>query len=190
LYTIHTFFREGLAFYQGSLYESTGLKGRSTIRRLDPDTGEVVESYPLPSDVFGEGLTIAKGGKAIQLTYKKKIGYIYDDVKDLSKPPRTFPFETTTGEGWGMTYWPNGNQLIVSDGSDYLLFWDADTMKEVKKVQVKRSNGKPARDINELEFFHGSVLANVWYKDEIWVINPHNGNVEKEYGTRVCGRFL
>lgn len=179
-------FLEGLAYYNsdGYLYESTGMAGQSTIRKLDPDTGEIIESYPLPKSDFGEGLTVFND-KAVQLTYKKKTGYIYDlnDLSKSSKQPKTFHFDTTTGEGWGCTYWSKKNQLIVSDGSDTLLFWDADTMEEVRRQKVTRVSGRSAKQINELEMWHGSILANVWYKDQIWVIDPKNGNVTKEYGT-------
>ena len=118
-----------------------------------------MESYPLEAKYFGEGLTIVKD-KAIQLTYKARTGFVYD-VNDLSKPPTTFSFTSTTNEGWGLTYDPHHQKLIMSDGSKYLHFWDPDTFQELRKVEVKRQKGAPSDNLNELEFWHGLVLCNV-----------------------------
>lgn len=173
-------FLEGLTYEGGFLYESTGLNGKSTIRKLDAYTGEIIESYPLDSKYFGEGLAIAHG-KAYQLTYQKKTGFIYN-LTDLSKPLETFQFTSTTNEGWGFTYNQNQDEFVMSDGSDFLHFWDGQTLTEKRKVKVTRQNGKKSDQINELEFYHGRVLANIWYEDTICVINPATGIVEKEYG--------
>jgi glutamine cyclotransferase len=173
-------FLEGLTFAQGFLYESTGLEGESSIRKLDASTGDIVERFDLEDkSVFAEGLTMANG-KLYQLTYKKKIGYIYD-MNNISLPTGTFAFESTTGEGWGLTYSPETNELIMSDGSAYLHMINADTLQPTRNVQVTRRSGKRADNINELEYFHGYVLANVWFQDIILVINPSTGVVEKEY---------
>jgi len=174
-----TAFTEGLAFADGVLWESTGLNGKSTIRTLDKLTGEVIESYPLANRFFGEGLTL-HDGKAIQLTYKRKVGLIWD-MNDLGKDPETFRFDSTTGEGWGLTFDTFKNEFIMSDGSEFLHFWDPKTFEQIRKVKVKRQNSKKGNNINELEFWHGRVLANVWYEDTILVINPESGVVEKEY---------
>ena len=173
-------FTEGLTFANGKLYESIGLVRKSALLELDPETGETVSSTLLPSAVFGEGLTYFQG-KFVQLTYKQRMGYIYD-ANDLSAAPTTFPFDTTTHEGWGITYDKDQHELIVSDGSAYLHIWDPDTMVEKRKVLVKLQNGRKATNINELEYWRGRVLANVWYEDNLLVINPLNGSVEKEYG--------
>jgi glutaminyl-peptide cyclotransferase len=172
---------EGLTFANNVLYESTGLTGGSSIRTLDPETGATLSSFPLDTKYFGEGITYVNG-KIYQLTYKKKTGFIFD-AADLSIPPGTFSFDTTTGEGWGLTYDATNHELIVSDGSEYLHFWDADTIQPVRKVKVTRRNNRSARNLNELEWWRGRILANVWYLDIILVIHPETGEVEKEYGT-------
>jgi len=162
------------------LYESTGLNGQSSIRTLDPHTGQVIESFPVSQEYFGEGLTIVND-KLIQLTWKSKTGFVYD-AKNLTKPPETFSFSTKRSEGWGLTYDAEKDELVVSDGSDSLFFWDPHTFEELRRLQVVRQSGQPAKNINELEWWRGRVLANVWYEDTIIVINPETGVVEKEYG--------
>jgi glutamine cyclotransferase len=174
-------FTEGLAFARGELYESTGINGQSSIRKLDPDTGDVLESIPLEDKYFGEGLSLVHG-KAIQLTWQSRVGFIYD-VSDLSKEPQNFTFTSTRNEGWGLAYSPYFNELAMSDGSDYIHFWNARNMSETRRIKVKRQNGADSRQINELEFFHGRLLANIWYEDVIISINPITGEVDKEYGT-------
>ncbi len=164
----------------GTLYESTGLNGQSSVRILDPVTGKMQKIVKMDSKYFGEGLTYYKG-KLIQITWRSKTGFIYN-ASDLTIPPETFEFTTTKEEGWGLTYDQTSDELIVSDGSHYLHFWDPSTFKELRKVEVTRKSGEPATNMNELEFWRGRVLANVWYQDTILVINPESGVVEKEYG--------
>jgi glutamine cyclotransferase len=173
-------FTEGLAFARGELYESTGMTGRSSLRKLDPNTGDVLETIPLSDAYFGEGLTVY-GRKAIQLTWKAKLGFVYD-LTDLTKEPQNFTFTSTRDEGWGLAYSPYFNELAMSDGSDYIHFWDAKNFSETRRIQVKRQNGVDSSQINELEFFHGRLLANIWYQDVIISINPFTGEVDKEYG--------
>ena len=108
-------------------------------------------------------------------------GYVYD-INNLTQPIKEFTFSTTRNEGWGLTYDKANDQLIVSDGSKYLHFWDPHKFTETHKVAVKRLDGKDARNINELEWWRHRVLANVWFEDTILVINPETGIVEKEYG--------
>jgi glutamine cyclotransferase len=173
-------FTEGLAFARGELYESTGMNGRSSLRKLDPTTGDVLETISLSDTYFGEGLTVY-GRKAIQLTWKHKLGFVYD-LTDLTKEPQNFTFTSTRDEGWGLAYSPYFNELAMSDGSDYIHFWDAKNFSETRRIQVKRQNGVDSSQINELEFFHGRLLANIWYQDVIISINPFTGEVDKEYG--------
>jgi len=154
--------------------------GQSSIRKLDPETGKMLESFPLDSKYFGEGLSYVDG-KLYVLTYQKKTGFIFD-AQNFSIPPQIFTFETTTGEGWGMTYDASKHELIVSDGSSYLHFWDPDTLQEKRKLEVMGRGNENRDNINELEVWRGRVLANVWFKDIILVINPETGVVEKEYG--------
>lgn len=178
-------FTEGLAFVNGVLYESVGMFGQSALLVVDPKTGDTLQRYDMESKFFAEGLAHVNG-KLIQLTYKSNTGFIYN-IKNLTEAPKRFEFHSTTNEGWGLTYDQKNNELIMSDGSEFLHFWDADTLKEKRKVSVTRMNGKRADDINELEFWRGRVIANVWYRDFILVINPETGIVEKEYGAfRFC----
>ena len=130
---------------------------------------------------FGEGLTYVNG-KLIQLTYTAKKGFIYK-VDNLGGEPETFDFNTTTGEGWGLTYDSRQHELVVSDGSEFLHFWDPDTLKPLRKLKVQRLDGSLAKNMNELEYWRGRILANIWYQDTICVINHRTGKVEKEYGT-------
>lgn len=174
-------FTEGLTYGKGVLYESIGLDGQSALLVLNSTSGDTVETYSMEKQYFGEGLTYMKG-KLIQLTWKSKTGFIYN-AKNLSKDPTTFTFSTTKNEGWGITYDPTRDLLIVSDGSEYLHFWDPETFEEHSIIKVRRQNPRQkANLINELEFWRGRVLANVWYEDTILVINPNTGKVEKEYG--------
>jgi glutamine cyclotransferase len=173
-------FTEGLAFANGRLYESVGMKSQSAILELDPSTGETIERIDMEKKYFGEGLTYVDG-KLIQLTYTHKTGFIYDTA-DLKIPPQSFTFSTTTGEGWGMTYDDDRDEIIVSDGSKNLHYWDPTTFVEKRKVPVMRMSGKPAKNINELEYWRGRVIANVWFEDSLLVIHPETGIVEKEYG--------
>lgn len=156
------------------------MKGKSDLRELDPSTGRVETKYPIQPKFFGEGLT-AVDNHLIQLTWKSKKGFTYD-MDDLTKDPVEFEFSTTRNQGWGLTYDPVNDELIESDGSANLHFWDPKTMKQTRRVDVTRLDGTPASQINELEFWRGRVLANIWYKDIIIVINPLTGVVEKEYG--------
>ena len=175
-------FTEGLCYAEGKLYESVGLWKKSAVLVLDPETGSTLERYPMDSKYFAEGLTYVNG-KLIQLTYKHREGFIYD-ADNLAATPTTFGFNCTTNEGWGLTYDPTKHELIESDGSEFLHFWDPETMTEKRKVSVTRLGGSIANNINELEYWRGRVLANIWYTDILLVIHPETGIVEKEYGKR------
>jgi glutamine cyclotransferase len=138
---------------EGRLFESVGLYQQSQLRELDPETGEIIDAWMMDSRYFGEGLTYVDG-KLIQLTYKRKplTGFIYN-FTDMSAQPSTFNFQTSTGQGWGMTYDSKRKEIVVSDGSDFLLMWDPETMQEKRRVKVTRQLGKSARQINELEYW-------------------------------------
>lgn len=173
-------FTEGLAYVGGVLFESVGMYKQSALLVLDPATGDTLERYDMEAKYFAEGLTYVDG-KLIQLTYQRKTGFIYN-ASNLKEAPRTFTFQSTTGEGWGLTYNPDQHELIMSDGSQFLHFWDPDTLQSKRKVAVTRQDGQSANNINELEFWRGRVLANVWFRDILLVIHPETGIVEKEYG--------
>lgn len=129
---------------------------------------------------FGEGLTYVDG-RLIQLTYKARTGFVYH-ISDPGTVIGNFSYSSTTNEGWGLTYNPDKHELIESDGSASLHFWDPDTFQEIRRLPVTRLNGVPATRMNELEYWRGRVLANVWFQDILLVINPDTGAVEKEYG--------
>lgn len=173
-------FSQGLTFANGRLFESTGLNGHSTVRELDPNTGEILVSVPLDNEFFAEGLVYLHD-KLIQITWKKATAFVYDP-NDLTIPPQMYTYQTTKrDEGWGITHDPAKNELIVSDGSANLIFWDVDSLQTLRTLSVTRQDGSPATNMNELEFWRGRVLANVWYQDIMLVIHPETGVVEKEY---------
>ena len=93
-----------------------------------------------------------------------------------------FSYTTTRNEGWGITWDPCQEELIVTDGTNNLHFWDPESLEQKRKVAVTRQSGAPAKSLNEIEFWRGRVLANVWYEDVLLVIDPATGTVEKEYG--------
>lgn len=161
-------FTQGLVFADGYLYEGTGQKGESTLRRVKLENGEVVQMKRLEDRYFGEGIALV-GDSIVQLTWQAEIGFVYDRTSFERK--RTF---TYTGEGWGLTY--DGTRLIMSDGSDTLRFLDPKTFKETGRVQVKDGD-RPVTQLNELEFIKGEVFANVWGTDRIARISPDTGRV-------------
>jgi glutamine cyclotransferase len=161
-------FTQGLVYADGHLYESTGLNGHSTLRMDDLETGRVLQSLSLPSQYFGEGLT-EWGSTLIQLTWQAHTAFVYDRFS--FRQLRTFHYE---GEGWGLTQ--DGKDLILSDGSATLRFLDPVTAREVRHVVVK-DRGSPVQQLNELEFVHGQIYANIWHSDRIARISPANGKV-------------
>lgn len=161
-------FTQGLAFENGTLYEGTGLYGKSSLRRVDLKTGEVLQIHALPYDYFGEGITIF-GDNIVQLTWQSKKGFVYD--KNSFEVLRDFTYAT---EGWGITY--DGKRLIMSDGSSFLNFLDADTLKATGRIEVYDS-GKAVSNLNELEYVNGQIYANVWPTDNIAIIDPQSGRV-------------
>jgi glutaminyl-peptide cyclotransferase len=182
LIVFHTllYCREGLTYFDGRLFESIGLNGQSELRELDPETGAVINAFPMDKKYFGEGLT-HYNGTLIQLTWQSQTGFLYD-VNNLDAPPKTFHFTTTKNEGWGLTYDPDRHELIESDGSANLHIWHPDTLEQLRVVPVTRLSGNAATNMNELEYWRGRILANIWYQDSLIVIDHVTGKVEKEYG--------
>ena len=161
-------FTQGLIFVDGVLYEGTGRYGESTLRRVELETGEVLQIYGLPLQLFGEGITIL-GDRIIQLTWQNRVGFVYD--KDTFELERQFSYPT---EGWGITH--DDQRLIMSDGTPTLYFWDPESLAEIGQVQVYDENG-PVIKLNELEYINGEVYANVWQTNRIARINPDTGQV-------------
>jgi glutamine cyclotransferase len=161
-------YTQGLVYTDGHLYESTGLNGRSTLRMVDMETGRILQSVSLPSQYFGEGLT-DWGSTLIQLTWQAHIAFVYDRFS--FRLLRSFNYE---GEGWGLTQ--DGKDLILSDGSATLRFLDPATFSEVRRMVV--TDGDAAvTELNELEFVHGQIYANIWHSDRIARISPSTGKV-------------
>lgn len=161
-------FTQGLLLHDGWFYESTGLRGRSTVRRVEPTTGRVDTVVALPDSDFGEGLARVDE-RLIQLTWQENIAYVYD----LSTLTEVARFEYG-GEGWGLCF--DGTRLVMSDGSSSLFFRDADSFEQLGVVTVTR-DGAPVDRLNELECVDGLVFANVWQTDEIVRIDPETGQV-------------
>ncbi len=161
-------FLQGLLWYDGCFYESTGLTGQSTLRRVEFSSGKVLKSVSLPPELFGEGLALVDR-RLVQLTWKSKRGFVYD--RDSLALLREFRYET---EGWGITC--VGTHLVMSDGSSNLIYLDSDSFAPVRKLSVTM-NGRPIDNLNELEFIEGEIWANVWQTDLILRINQGNGRV-------------
>ena len=160
-------FTQGFTFNNGYIYESTGLRGESSLRKVELETGEIKKMHELQDKYFGEGITIYND-KIYQLTWEAETGFIYNrDFELIDK----FNYET---EGWGLTN--DGNHLIMSDGSSSLYFLDPETMEKVSEITVTYNN-QPIQYINELEYIHGKIFANVWYQDYIIIINPESGKI-------------
>jgi glutamine cyclotransferase len=161
-------FTEGLVYHNGSLYESTGIYGNSSLRRVDIATGKVLQIYNMSSKYFGEGIAIVNNS-VIQLTYQSQIGFVYDlgtfgVIGNFSYPD----------EGWGLTY--NGSQLIASDGSSNLYFLNPETFQRTGEIAV-HDGTTPIVNLNSLDYINGSIFANVWLTNRIAVINPVSGAV-------------
>lgn len=161
-------FTQGLLYHDGYFYESTGLYGRSTLRRVIPATGRVLAQRALPRDFFGEGLALVDG-RLFQLTWKEG-RVLVAKVSDLA-PQEEFPLE---GEGWGAC--TLDGRLVISNGSDKLTFYDPAQFTRLGSVNVT-DGGKPVPLLNELEAIDGAIWANVWGQKRIAVIDPASGRV-------------
>ena len=161
-------FTQGLIYHKGVLYESTGLNGQSSLRKIKFETGEVLQKERLPHQYFGEGLAIW-GTELIQLTWESQVAFVYD----LTTFKQTRKF-TYTGEGWGLT--TDGMNFILSDGTADLRFMSSQTFKETRRITVT-DNGQIIKNLNELEYIQGYIYANIWFQDRIAKIDPINGKV-------------
>lgn len=163
-------FTQGLVYRDGYLYESTGLNGRSSLRKVKLDTGEVVQRVEVDAAYFAEGLT-DWGDRLLQLTWQSGKAFVYD--RATFKPVATFSY---SGEGWGLTH--DGKRLILSDGTPTLRFLDPKTFAETGRVDVTYA-GRPLGNLNELEYVKGEVFANVWQTQTIVAIDPASGRVTR-----------
>jgi glutamine cyclotransferase len=164
----HDAFTQGLIYRDGFLYESTGLKGRSSLRKVRLETGEVVQRRRVGKRYFAEGMTDWHE-RLLQLTWETNVGFVYD-AKTFAPISRfTYP-----GEGWGLTH--DGARLIMSDGTAALRFLDPDTQRETGRITVT-DGARAIERLNELEFVKGEIYANVWLTDRIALIAPSTGRV-------------
>ena len=161
-------FTQGLFFKNGVLYESTGLEGRSSIRKVRLETGEVLQQVALPAGLFGEGI-VDWGEQIIGLTWQSQLGFVLK-LDDFSLVKRfNYP-----GEGWGITR--NNRELVMSDGTAELRFLDPQSLRELRRLRVT-VQGRPLDKLNELEWVNGEIYANVWQTERIARIDPQTGAV-------------
>ena len=171
-------FTQGLVFHDGSLYESSGEYGESSLRKVDLLTGKVQQKHDIPSEFFGEGMTVFNG-KAYQITWRERTAFVYN-LADF-KLERELRY---AGEGWGLTH--DGANLIMSDGTHVIRFVNPENFQTVRTIVVKRENGQPLMNLNELEYVKGEIWANIWHSEKpetlgkpnrIARIDPATGNL-------------
>jgi glutaminyl-peptide cyclotransferase len=169
-------FTEGLFYLNGFLYEATGLKGSSSVRKVKLETGEVLQNTELPEAYFGEGIIKWKD-KMYQLTYTTEVGFIYDFA--TLKKTGEFPYK---GQGWAFTtdgkqLYMDGTRAVNAEASDpEIRIWDPETLKETGVIKVT-DEGRPVENLNELEWVKGEIYANIWQTDRIARIDPKTGHV-------------
>ena len=163
-----TSYTEGFFYLNGLFYEGTGMSGRSALLAIDPTAGQVRQRHDLPAQYFGEGI-VDWGSNIYEWTWQSHIGFILD--RFTFRQVGQFNY---TGEGWGMTR--STTEIITSDGSSTLRFRDPKTFKELRHITVTDS-ATPVKMLNELEFIHGEIYANVWHTDRIARISPKDGHV-------------
>jgi len=163
-------YTQGLEYVDGEIYEGTGNYGTSSLRRVSLETGEVDKQRDLDQSLFGEGITVL-GERIYQLTYKSQVGFIYD--KETFQEIQKVYYQNK--EGWGMTN--NGEELIMSDGTNIIYFLDPEMFTINRQIEVYHNEG-PANSLNELEYINGKLWANRYFTDEIVIIDPETGKVE------------
>ena len=161
-------FTQGLVFDNGTLLESTGQIGSSSLRRVELQTGKIVEKVDVPPPHFAEGIALFRD-KVYQLTWQSQKGFIYDPVSFARQGEFIYG-----GEGWGLTH--DGSYLIMSDGTNQIRFLNPTTFAIERTIEVY-DRGRPLRDLNELEYVKGEIFANVWHSDRIARIDPASGRI-------------
>ncbi len=159
-------FTQGLFFQNGFLFESTGQEGKSQIRKVEIETGKVLQKWDLPRDEFGEGATLI-GDKIYMLTWQDGVGRVFN-LADLS----VLKEFTYTGEGWGLAN--DGTHLVMSQGTHVLKFIDPENFQQVKTLPVMREDGRPLMNINELEYVKGELWANIWHSEKPDILGRPN----------------
>ncbi len=165
-------YTQGLLWWKGRLYESTGKYGASSLRRVDPTTGRVLLNRPLPPDLFGEGLALL-GDRFYQLTWQAGRALVWD--RDRLEPAGERRY---SGEGWGLT--AVGDRLVRSDGTATLQILDPDDFRVLRRVRVLEE-GRPLEKINELEWIEGYLYANVYQTNRIVAIDLETGRVVRSW---------
>jgi glutamine cyclotransferase len=166
-------FTQGLLFHNGFLYESTGERGRSSLRKVELETGKIVQRYDVPRDVFAEGIALLNG-KIYQLTWQDQTAFVYEP--ETFKLLKEFRY---AGEGWGLT--TDGKQLIMSDGTHVIRYVDPENFETMRTIVVFDERGKPLMNLNELELVRGEIWANVWHSEEIGKPN-HIARIDPQSG--------
>jgi len=161
-------FTQGLILMDGKLLESTGEEGRSSLRRVELETGKVLKKVDVPEPYFAEGIAVLNG-KVYQLTWQHHVGFIYD--AQTFERTGQFNYE---GEGWGLA--TDGQSLILSDGTNQIRFINPTDFKVTKTIDVVDGT-RPVDQLNELEYVNGEIYANVWHENRIATIDPQNGHV-------------
>jgi len=161
-------FTQGLEYRAGYLYEGTGLKGRSSLRKVQLETGKVLQEINIDPEYFGEGITVLNQ-QIIELTWQSETGFVYD--QSTFRRLRTFNYP---GEGWGLTN--DGQNIYMSDGTAQIRIWDPITLQEKRRITV-HDHGQPVLNLNELEIVRGELYANVWQTDRIARISLMDGRV-------------
>jgi glutamine cyclotransferase len=161
-------FTQGLEYRGGFLYEGTGLNGKSSLRKVDLQSGKVLQEIRLDSKYFGEGITLLDR-QIIELTWQSHRGFVYD--RNTFQLTRNFEY---SGEGWGLAN--DGRQIYMSDGTAQIRIWNASTLQETRRITV-RDLQAPIESLNELEYVNGEIYANVWQTDRIARIDPADGHV-------------
>lgn len=162
-------YTQGLVFDHGYFFESTGIYGQSSLRKVNVANGEPLKTFSLPNNIFGEGIAMFDD-KIIQISWREQVAFLFDKESFQLLNKFYYPIK----EGWGITY--DGSNLIMSDGSPYLYFIDKEYFTELSRIEVFDENG-PLKDLNELEFIDGEIWANIYNTDFIAKINPKTGAV-------------
>src|SRR5579863_134592 len=161
-------FTQGLEYRAGFLYEGTGLKGRSWLRKEKLETGQVLQQIDLDPQYFGEGITVINQ-QIVRLTWQSNIGFVYNQASFGLLRPFNYP-----GEGWALTN--DGQNIYMDDGTPQIRVWDPLTLQEKRRITV-HDHGQPVTNVNELEWVRGEIYANIWQKDVIARISPLDGRV-------------
>jgi glutaminyl-peptide cyclotransferase len=161
-------FTEGLEYRNGYLYESTGLVGQSSLRRVELQTGQTIQEIAVPPPYFGEGITVLNQ-RIVQMTWQSQIGFIYNQSTFTMQSTFNYP-----GQGWGLAN--DGKRIFMSDGTSQIRVWDATTLAETQRITV-HDGIHPVTMVNELEAVNGVIYANIWMTNSVAIISPADGLV-------------